>query len=130
MAFYLHRDSYGVIDNNNKDLCHTSQGIFHQLKAEEEIALANSTAGTKATRTAWQNLEISCSDLSGIENGLSKESGKLLVEIDEGSAGVWSFTTEIELAPHENEFTFCSIYPCPRTECALPEQMVRGRFLF
>ena len=36
----------------------------------------------------------------------------------------WSFATESLLTSDEEQFTFCSVYHCPKHECALPEQIV------
>lgn len=41
---------------------------------------------------------------------------------EEGYAGSYRYTT-IHLTKEDDAFTFCSIYPCPKDECALPEQM-------
>lgn len=40
---------------------------------------------------------------------------------EEGYAG--KYHNFVELSENEDAFTFCSVYPCPKDECALPEQM-------
>lgn len=40
---------------------------------------------------------------------------------EEGYAG--RYHSLLSLSENEDSFTFCSIYPCPKDECALPEQM-------
>lgn len=42
---------------------------------------------------------------------------------EEGYRGSY-YNTFVDLAAEEDSFTFCSIYPCPKDECTLPEQMV------
>lgn len=95
MTFRLHRDG-------NETGCHSRSGIF---QAQEQMAV-----------TAWREPKANCSES---EMGNSD----VLIRVDEESSH-WSLATEIELSSGEEEFTFCSIYPCPKTDCALPEQMV------
>jgi hypothetical protein len=51
-------------------------------------------------------------------------SGDLTVRIEEeGHSGSLYFTS-ISLSKDDDKFTYCSIYPCPKDECSVPEQMV------
>ena len=43
---------------------------------------------------------------------------------EEGYAG--QYHTVMELAADENAFTYCSVYQCPKDECALPSQLGHG----
>jgi len=50
--------------------------------------------------------------------------GDLTIRVaEEGYTGSY-YHTFVDLSEDEDTFTFCSIYPCPKDECALPEQMV------
>jgi hypothetical protein len=56
-------------------------------------------------------------------------SGELTVRIEEeGHSGSLYFTS-ISLAEGADKFTYCSIYPCPKDECSVPEQMVSVRLV-
>jgi hypothetical protein len=52
--------------------------------------------------------------------------GDLTIKIGEQGYSGGYFFTNVELLADRDVFTFCSIYPCPKDECALPEQMVSG----
>lgn len=49
---------------------------------------------------------------------------KLYIRVGEAGYSGSKFYTIVRLAEDEDMFTFCSIYPCPKDECALPEQLV------
>lgn len=51
-------------------------------------------------------------------------SGDLTIAIGEQGYSGGTFFTNVELLANDDTFTFCSIYPCTKDECALPEQMV------
>ena len=57
-----------------------------------------------------------------------KLSGDLNISIGEQGYSGGYFYTNVQLPADEDTFTFCSIYPCPKDECALPEQMVSLAF--
>ena len=50
--------------------------------------------------------------------------GDLTIQIGEQGYSGGTFFTNVELLANDDRFTFCSIYPCTKDECALPEQMV------
>ena len=61
-------------------------------------------------------------DLSLIKNNLTIRIG------EEGDVGSYHYT-KVDLSNGQDTFTHCSIYPCTKQECALPEQMVRTESL-
>jgi len=81
--------------------CHSRQGIFQRQQLQLDGA---------ANGTAWQETNVVCNSAAG---GIGEKEPSLLVEVREQSS-YWSFATKIELLPGEDDFTFCSIYPCPR----------------
>ena len=94
----------------------TRDGVF----ADQDNAAAwNSTliqachSSTKCNTTAKDEL---CSD---------PWKRDLSVDISEHS-----ISTIFQLSSSTNRFTFCSISPCPKHECALPEQLVRSKINF
>lgn len=109
ITFHLHRDGLEV------DNCPLRQGVFK----------AN---GTTSKSIAWQEFNVQCSNESSTLSSPGDNGNTLLIKIEEETQSWWSFATEIELLRHEEAFTFCSIYPCPKTECTLPEQMVRPQY--
>jgi hypothetical protein len=69
---------------------------------------------------------INCNTSDTCINNLCDQdlSGDLTVRIgEEGHSGSLYFTS-IYLAEDDDKFTDCSIYPCPKDECSVPEQMV------
>jgi len=105
------------------DDCQARQGIFE-----------------RTTATAWQYSQAECnSDDADKYAALLRNKNSTLVTVKPLRVQVvekspyWSFATEFQLEPRDSdgddgagsEFTFCSVYPCPKLECALPEQMVR-----
>lgn len=93
--------------------CSTSEGIFSD---ESEI-------------NPWainQFQALNCEPADTCLNDQCGEDliGDLTVGIREEGYSGSSYYTSTELYEGEESFTFCSIYPCPKDECAVPEQMV------
>lgn len=91
--------------------CDTASGVFAMTSDDKN--------------TAW--------DLSRSYVGYCAKSqmpvGGVVIRVTESSPDFWSFTFEFVLARADETFTFCSVYPCPKSECALPEQTVRRCFV-
>lgn len=94
------------------DQCFSTDGIFSPNNQTSAVAWDLSRSGVSKC--------LQCS-----QNDTCGWSSDLTVRVTEQGSH-WAMGTDILLRPPEdNRFTFCSIYPCPRIECALPEQMVR-----
>ena len=94
--------------------CETKTGIFALTDVNDE-------------NTAWNLTEtavLSCEEcLTNTATCEGMWRNDLLLELWEHAASA-SFSTTISLAAPNERFTFCSINPCPKHECALPEQLV------
>lgn len=103
--------------------CGTSEGIF---TVNEDI---NPWDIKRFQTTNCKTTDTCVNDLCGLELD-----GDLTVRIgEEGHSGSSYFYSAFELAESgDDRFTFCSIYPCTKEECSLPEQMVRrwNNFLY
>jgi hypothetical protein len=94
-------------------LCNSVGGIFSGVSSLNPWDI-------KAFRT------INCAD-DCINAKCGKDlEGDLTIKIREQGYSGGYFSTSVELLEDEETFTYCSIYPCPKDECALPEQMVSG----
>lgn len=94
--------------------CGSMEGIF---TVQEDI----NPWDTKRFSTANCNVMATC------ENSLcgSNLFGDLTVRVGEGGYHGSYYYTVFDLPEGEDDrFTFCSMYPCTKEECALPEQMV------
>ena len=87
--------------------CETHDGIFAAHRSEP---------------VAWKLDEITLSAVC--DDSASWKSDLDIVIRERGYA--WEFSTELYLSSLKDRFTYCSSYPCPKDECALPEQMVSG----
>ena len=96
-------------------LCHSHNGVF--VRNEDSTAWDLNQTSILACSSCLQN--TTCDQQ---KHGWDAD---LRIEIIE-TGYVGSFSTSFELSNDQDRFTFCSIYPCPKDECALPEQMVRS----
>lgn len=101
----------------NVERCGTSQGIFN---VQEDL----NPWDTKRFKTRNCETNNSCEN-SQCGLGLA---GDLTVRVgEEGHTGSFYYSKFDLPAAGDDIFTFCSIYPCTKEECALPEQMVSTR---
>ena len=100
------------VDRHTQD-CGVSTGIFQ----------------VKSNLNPWdinRFKAVNCKSTNTCINDLCNQdlSGDLTVRIgEEGHSGSLYFTS-IFLQEVDDQFTYCSIYPCPKDECAVPEQIV------
>ena len=101
------------IDRDNQE-CDSSKGIFTD---------ESSLNPWDVSQFEISNCEISntcANNLCGLDLF-----GDLTVRIGEfGASGSLYYSSIFVPADGEERFTYCSVYPCPKDECAVPEQMV------
>ena len=96
------------------DECHTLTGAFRQVQSDQEI-------------NPWDLNSFQTFNCPADGTCINEKCGdplpaNMTLRIsEEGYAG--RYHTLLGLSENEDAFTFCSVYPCPKDECALPEQM-------
>ena len=109
ISFQVDRSSDSSVDQ-----CDTLTGIF-------QIQSDITPWDTKSFRTYNCDAAGTCMNE---RCGLPLPANMTLRISEEGYAGQYS--TVIELAEDEDAFTYCSVYQCPKDECALPSQLGHG----
>ena len=105
ISFSIHRS---IISDGH---CLSMSGIFASTNKTRNIAWDLKRSGVSSCIECIQEDECGWFD-------------NLTVRVTE-QGSYWTMTTDLLLPIHgDDRFTFCSIYPCSKTECALPEQMV------
>lgn len=105
------------IDRDNQE-CDSSEGIF----------------SVESVMNPWDVPEFKTFNCEPIcDNNLCGLDlfGDLTVRIGEfGESGSQYYSNIFLPGDNEERFTYCSVYPCPKEECAVPEQMVSARPMF
>jgi len=102
--------------DRDKQLCDSSNGIF-------SVASNLNPWDVPEFKTSNCDADNTCVDHS-CDMDLN---GDLTVRIGEFGASGSLYYSSIFLPDGGDErFTYCSVYPCPKEECAVPEQMVRN----
>jgi hypothetical protein len=103
------------------------------FRIDRETQQCNSSSGIFSVASNLNPWNVSkfntlnCQASSTCVNSLcgTNLSGDLTVRIGEFGASGSSYYSSIYLPEGSDErFTYCSVYPCPKDECAVPEQMV------
>lgn len=93
--------------DRDEQQCDSSQGIF----------------SVQSNLNPW---DISEFNTFNCNPGTTDLSGDLTIRIGEfGESGSLYYSSIFLPENGDERFTYCSVYPCPKEECAVPEQLVR-----
>jgi hypothetical protein len=119
-----------VRDNNGGNCigvksCRPRCITFRVDRDEQDCASSKGIFTVESNLNPW---DVSEFEAFNCDAGITDLSQDVTIRIGEFGASGSKYYSSIFLPQDGDErFTYCSVYPCPKDECAVPEQMVRQK---
>lgn len=94
------------------------------FRVERTLQECQAKRGIFAEQTDVNPWDIKRFGVANCEASGEDLTGDITIRIGEEGHSGSLFSSTMFLAEGEDRFTYCSLYPCPKDECALPEQLV------